>query len=68
VDKSGGFSRVYYFVEVDPGQLKINSPNNLFVHEFQYGPYRILKNHYKSYDFYSKILDGKIERAFIDVN
>ena len=65
---SGGFSRVYYFVEVDPGQLKINSPINLFVNEFQYGPYRILKNHYKSYDFYSKILDGKIERAFIDVN
>ncbi len=65
---SGGFIRVFYFVEVDPGQIKINSINNLFVNEFQYGPYRILKNHYKSYDLYCKLLDGKIERALFDIN
>ena len=65
---SGGFSRVYYFVEVDPSQIKINSANDLFVNEFQCGPYRIVKNHTRSDDFYCKMLDGKVERAFIDIN
>ena len=65
---SGGFSRVYYFVEVDPSQIKINSANDLFVNEFQCGPYRIVKYHFRSDDFYCKMLDGKVERAFIDIN
>jgi hypothetical protein len=65
---SGGFIRIFYFVEIDPGLIKIDPKKNIFVNEFQYGPYRILKNHCKSYDFYTKILDGKIERALIDFN
>jgi hypothetical protein len=65
---SEGFSRVYYFVEVDTSQIKINSANDLFVNEFQCGPYRIVKNHTRSDDFYFKMLDGKVERAFIDIN
>jgi hypothetical protein len=65
---SGGFGRVFYFVEVDPSQMSINYRNNLFVNEFKYGSYKIVKNHCKSYDLYHKILDGNSERTFIDVN
>jgi len=65
---SGGFSRVFYFVELDSRQLKMNSANNLFVNEFQYSSFRIIKNHCKSYDLYCKMLDANIERAFIDIN
>ena len=65
---SGGFSRVYYFVEVDPNQLKIKSTNDFFGNEFQYGSYRFMKNRCKSYDLYYKMIDGDIERAFIDIN
>lgn len=65
---SGGFSRFFYFVEIDPTQISINSRDNLFVNEFQYGPYKILKNHFSSYDLYHKINDGNIERAYIAIN
>jgi hypothetical protein len=65
---SGGFSRVFYFVEVDPSQVIMNPANNIFVHEFQCGPYRMLKKHSKSDDVYYKMLDDKVERTFIDVN
>ncbi len=65
---SGGFSRVFYFVELNSNQVLINSGNNTLVNEFQYGPHRIVKNHCKSYDLYNKMLDGTVERSFIDVN
>jgi len=64
----GGFSRVFYFVELDSNQVPINFVNNTLIHEFQYGPHRIVKNHCKSYDVYNKMLDANIERAFIDIN
>jgi hypothetical protein len=65
---SGGFSRVYYFVELEPGHIQINSTNNLFVNELQNGPYRFLKNHCKSYNLYYKMIEDKIERTFITIN
>ena len=65
---SGGFSRVFYFVELDSAQIPMNSLNNSLLQEFQYGPHRILKNHFKSYDVYYKMLDVNIERGFIDMN
>jgi hypothetical protein len=65
---SGGFSRVFYFVELDSSLMPMNSGNNSLVHEFQYGPYRVVKNHCKSYDLYNKMFDGNIERAFIEIN
>jgi hypothetical protein len=65
---SGGFSRVFYFVELDSSLMPMNSGNNSLVHEFQYGPYRVVKNHFKSYDLYNKMYDGNIERAFIEIN
>jgi hypothetical protein len=65
---SGGFSRVFYFVELDSSQIPMNSGNNSFAQEFQYGPHRIVKNHCKSYDLYNKMLDGTVERTFIDMN
>ena len=65
---AGGFSRVFYFVELDTSQIPMNSGNNTLVHEFQNGPHRIVKNHYKSYDLFNKMLDGNIERSIIDMN
>jgi hypothetical protein len=65
---SGGFSRVFYFVELDSSRIPINSKNNSIAQEFQYGPHRIVKNHCKSYDLYNKMFDGTVERTFIDMN
>lgn len=65
---SGGFSRVFYFVELDSSQMQMNSGINSTVHEFQYGPHRIVKNHCKSYDLFYKMIDANIERVFIEMN
>ena len=65
---SGGFSRVFYFVELNSSQISVSSGNNSLVHEFQFGPHRIEKKHCKSYDVYNKMLDGNVERTFIDIN
>jgi hypothetical protein len=65
---TGGFSRVFYFVELDSSKVPLNSGNSPLVHEFQYGPHRIVKNNCKSYDVYNKMLEDTILRSFIEMN